>query len=763
MIDINPTSAPETRTSPAALTLSVAWACAALVPAHAQTPGPVVALDAVVVSGSRHEQRIDEQPTTIDVIDRADMERKQIQDIRDAARDLPNVSVKRAPERFALTGAPNSTGRDGNAGFNIRGLGGNRVLMMVDGVRQPHSYVFGGNAFGRDYLALDLIKRIEVVRGPASALYGSDGMAGLVNLVTHEPADFLVGADKAPKRQGGRLGLAWTGADEGLGVGATYAARASDTVEWLVTATGRRGHALDTMGVRETPNLDRTVPNPQRDRDQAVMAKIVVRPMAAHKHVLTLEHVDKATDVQLLSSRARLPLTGTAAQVAAAVLDEQAEGTRSRDRITWDARYPLGARLADQVQTVLGVQRTASRQTGTSDINRNADRVRDTRYSEHTWQLGIQADKSHSLSDHWGHKLTYGVEYLSSDIYNLYTGVTPLAPEVFPLKRFPDTRESGSALFAQGEWFNEQWNIVPGVRWDQFAVDVKTQAGFYPPAKLPARSLSGSAVSPKLAVLYRAAPGWSVFGHFAGGFRAPNANQVNGYYENMGEQVVIVPNPDLKPEKSRNIEFGLRARLPQLRLDVAVFSGRFQHLIVDNVLVSGTGVAGDPKRFQTQNTDRARIQGVEIKGVADWGLVGGGRLSTPFAFGRAQGVNTNNAKPLNSIDPAKVQVGLNYARADWTLRLDWRHHAAKKAQDIDSQASVKLPNVQITTPSATTADLHLQWRLRKDLRIHGGITNLTNRKYWMWADVQGLAASTTVADAYTQPGRKFDLALVADF
>ena len=63
---------------------------------------------------------------------------------------------------------------------------------MTDGVRMPRSYAFRTTTFDREYLSLELLKRIEVVRGPASALYGSDGMAGLVNFITHEPADFLV-------------------------------------------------------------------------------------------------------------------------------------------------------------------------------------------------------------------------------------------------------------------------------------------------------------------------------------------------------------------------------------------------------------------------------------------------------------------------------------------------------------------------------------------------------------------------------------------
>lgn len=50
--------------------------------------------------------------------------------------------------------------------------------------------------------------------------------------------------------------------------------------------------------------------------------------------------------------------------------------------------------------------------------------------------------------------------------------------------------------------------------------------------------------------MYQVQPGWSLFGNYAGGFRAPSAYQVNGYYENLAEHVVIAPNPDLRPEKA---------------------------------------------------------------------------------------------------------------------------------------------------------------------------------------------------------------------
>ncbi len=723
----------------------------------------VAALKPVIVSASRQEQFSDDLPVSADVLDATDLERGQIQDIRDAARDLPNVSVRHAPARFALTGPANSTGRDGNAGFTIRGLGGNRVLMLVDGVRVPRSYAFGGNAFGRDYLSLDLVKRVEVVRGAASALYGSDGMGGLVNFMTWEPADLLAGDGGAPRRAGGRVAAAWSGDDHGRGAAATVAARASDTVEWLASASWRGAHELDTRGDNDAADPTRTRPNPQRDRDRALLAKVVLRPGAGHKHVLTGEHVDRRADVDLLSSRAALPLTGTPAQQAAAVLDERAWGTMERNRLTWNGRIRLESRLADSLDAVVGVQEAASRQFGTSDLNARPDRERDVRYDERTWHASAQAGKSVALAGNQSLQLTYGIEYLRSKITNLYTGVNSLPPEVFPLKRFPDTRESTAALYGQGEWTAGPWTVVPGLRLDRFELEVLTQAGFFPPAKTPARSLSGSAASPKLGVMFRADDTWSVFGSAAGGFRAPNANQVNGYYENTAEHVVVVPNPDLQPEKSRTLEVGLRGRSPGFSVDLALFTGRFSNLIVDTVLVSGTGTAADPKLFQTRNVERARIHGFEAKGRVEAGRLGAGRLGLPFAFGTARGVNRTTGRPLNSVDPWQLTAGVDYRTASWDLRLDLRHQAAKKAQDIDSVALVKPPNTQITVPSATTLDLSGQWRLRKDLRLTASIVNLTDRKYWLWSDVQGLAASTPAADAYTQPGRHLRVSLVAQF
>ncbi len=731
--------------------------------AQVPTAPPIGNLREVIVSASRQEAFSDEQPVSADVINAQQIEVEQIHDIRDAARDLPNVSVPRGPSRFAVTGVANNTGRDGNAGFSIRGLGGNRVLMMVDGIRVPHSYVYGGNAFGRDYLSMETVKRVEIVRGASSALYGSDGLAGLVHVITHEPADFLSAPGQAAKTIGGRVAVGFNGDDHGKTYSATVAGRLNESSQWLLTVGGRNANERTTMGTITTPNSLRTAANPETDRDTSALGKWVYTPNGVQKHVVTVEHVRKQANVNLLSSRTPLPLTGTAAQVAGAILDETGSNTLQRDRITWHGRYVLATAWADQMDMVLGYQRAMSGQLGMSDRNTLSDRVRDVSYSENTWQLGAQATKNLGPAGGWERKLTYGVDALRADITNVYTGVNPLPPEVFPLKRFPDTRESSVALYAQGEWLTERTSVVPGLRLDHFSLDVQSQDGFYPPAKQPGRSLSGSAASPKLGVMFKATPAWSLFANAAGGFRAPNANQVNGYFENAAEKVLIVANPDLKPEKSRNLEVGFKGRFHGLSLDAAAFAGDYRNLIVDNVFISGEGTDASPKLFQTLNVDRARIHGFEVAGQLELGSVGGGRLAMPFSYGQAAGKNTLTGVPLNGIDPAKLMVGLDYQASTWSIRAVARHHAAKLDEDIDSASLVKSPKVQIATPGATTLDLLGQWRIRKDLRLNVGLVNVTNRKYWMWSDVRGLDKSTTVFDAYSQAGRHLNASLVMDF
>ncbi len=703
-------------------------------------------LGEVVVSGSRSERPLEDVPASIDVLSGDALDPARVQDIRDLARALPNVSVKRAAQRFSAV-QPGGTGRDGNAGFNVRGLEGNRVLLTVDGIRVPRelsSGVFGSAAFGRDYYDLGLIERVEIVRGAHSALYGSDGLAGMVAMYTTEPVSLI----QPGQTFGGRVGMTMDSEDDTRAVGATLAGSASDRVQWLGSVQAGRSRALDNQGSNHSQSADRTAPNPQADRNLSVLGKLVIKPDAGQKHTVTLEHVDKSSEVE--------GYTGRATAMGFQTLDLNGTTDMKRTRASWDGRFKLGTAWADEFRATLGYQTAESQEATLEDrlalaTRSRSSRSRDVTYNEDLWQGVLQAEKTTALGAHWSANTVYGLDVSVAELDNLVTGTQPPAYEQYPLKRFPPTRETTTALFVQSEFASERWSLIPALRYDRF--DLKPQASeLYP---LEAASLSDSAVSPKLGVVFRAAPGWTVFGNVAAGFRAPSPLQLNNYFENPFGNYRSIPNPDLKPETSRTIELGTRATTGALKWEAAVFSGRYKDFIEDLVQVSGTGRPGDPIQFQAINRGQVRLSGFEIKG----NLAIGKHTELRLGYGQTRGTDTETDQPLNSVNPAKLVLGVDQKLGAWTVGALLTHVARKSEKHIDFSTNAN----QFATPSYTTLDLRSTWQLRPGLKLSAALRNLTDRTYWEWTNVRGIAANSPVLDSYTAPGRNLAVALVADF
>jgi hemoglobin/transferrin/lactoferrin receptor protein len=227
-------------------TLALACIAALALPAPARAAsieGPVAAtqdeaspaqsavlLPGWIVVAARRAQPSEEVAGTVSVIDRPQIERLQAQDIRDLVRYEPGVRVAADPSRFGLDG------------FNIRGVQGNRVAVRIDGVPLPDAFAVGSfsNA-GRDQVDPEFVQRLEILRGPASALYGSDALGGIVAFATRAPADLLDG-----EGGGGELRSGWSGRDEAWRVAALGAWQGP--VHGALLALGeRRGHEAENQ------------------------------------------------------------------------------------------------------------------------------------------------------------------------------------------------------------------------------------------------------------------------------------------------------------------------------------------------------------------------------------------------------------------------------------------------------------------------------------------------------------------------------------
>ncbi|TAG28662.1 MAG: TonB-dependent hemoglobin/transferrin/lactoferrin family receptor [Burkholderiales bacterium] len=696
-------------------------------------------LKPVIVSGSRSERLLEDVPAPVDLINSEALQRSQITNIRELESQSPNLSVRRLPNRGAIN---NNNGKEGNAGFNLRGLEGNRVLLLVDGLRAPRNYSFGASS--RDNFSLGLIDRIEIVKGPSSALYGSDGIGGLVQFFTKEPERYL----KDGKSFGGQASIAYSGEDKGINTGITLAGKASDSLQWLLSASIGRAKELESQGTNTSLNSDRTAPNPQQDRETALLGKIILKPTASQKHTFTLESIDKASEFDLLSLRAKPPFGATS------VLSAQADTDNTRRRFTWQGQFKTDLAFAQEIKTALSWQNFKSKEYFANDRNTAADQIRDTRDKESTLQANIQAEtliRGSAVAQ----KIVYGLDLANVTADHLQTGQTPPMGETFPLKRFPKTKDSTVALFIQDEIIGERWSIIPALRWDSYDIQPE-QAGFV----AVVGASKGSALSPRLAGTYRITPEWNLYGQWATGFRAPSPDQLNRFFENATAFYRTIANPNLKAEKAKSIEIGIKGSQGGFTLDASVFSAKYSNFIKDNQVVGGTGAAGNPTIFQSINAQSASIHGLEFKGDYKFARAQGAQWSIPFAYGQARGTDDVTGKPLNSVNPAALSLGVKYEGAWGDVALMARNVKAKKLSDIDLASSSP---TQYATPSYTTLDLSAQWKITQAWRLNAGISNLTNKKYTRWSDVQGVSSTAVFLDAYTQPGRSINIVLTTDF
>ena len=132
-----------------------------------------------VISASGYEQDIKEAPATISIIPKEEIMSRPIRDLGDAVQDVPGVSIEMQ--------------KTGGNSISMRGLGSAYTLILIDGKRQNVAQGFSTNGFGEalnsNMPPPSMIERIEVIRGPASTIYGSDAMGGVINIITKKHTD----------------------------------------------------------------------------------------------------------------------------------------------------------------------------------------------------------------------------------------------------------------------------------------------------------------------------------------------------------------------------------------------------------------------------------------------------------------------------------------------------------------------------------------------------------------------------------------------
>lgn len=741
--------APKTATLAAALAVA---SCAAWAEEERE-------LKEVVITATRTEGEAGAVPATITRFSREEMDRRLPGDEADLFDDEPGVSL------------PRDLRRHGATRVNIRGIEDNRVQLLVDGVRLPDYRNGGGptNLTVNTPLPPDteFLKRVEILRGPASSLYGSDALGGVVGFLTLDPSDLLADGERSGAWYKGSV----FGAN-GSYSNAVIAAGRGESVEALIGFVRRDGQELDNQGDRDVIALDRTAPNPQDFRHDGLLVKIGMRPADGHKLAFTLEggDQDRFTEVKRLS--ASLP------KITAMEGDDA--GERARATLAWEHK-PAGAwydRLSARLYRQQSETRTRTRQnrantsascSAAAGSGNNCYVELDYDFSQDFTGAGVQAESGFAVGGAQ-HLLTIGADLARTEteekrdarVWNHTTGTftKSLAGETFPLRDFAPGQADTLGLFVQDEIAFGRFSLVPGLRYDVIRLNAEPDALTFQHAGRPAADKNESALSPKLAARWRFTETTAGWARIARGFRAPNYEEVNGSFRNTIQSYGVVPNPDLAPETSSGVELGVKFGAPALQAQVAVFDNRYQDFIESkrlNCPGDPSCLAGMATTFQSINVDKVRIYGIEARSA--WTFAGAWKASGAVAY--ARGHNETDDQPLNSLEPARATLALTHDAGRWGAEA--RVNAAAKVSRVD--------NTQFTSgewfkPGAwKTLDLAAWWKPAKRARLNVAINNLFDETYWLWGDVR--QAGLTIADPgpafYTQPGRNVSASFKYEF
>ncbi|PZO37549.1 MAG: TonB-dependent receptor [Pseudanabaena frigida] len=704
----------------------------------------------ITVTGTRTARPVRLTPSSIAVIDAEKLDRTLSQDLRDVFRYEPNVSV-------------GNNRRYGLQDINIRGLGGNRVLILNDGIRVPTQFSFGTPSLGRDYVDLESLQRVEVIRGPASALYGSDALGGVVSFRTIEPGDLL---KKIPEQSV-----------------VTSLSTNVETVDRSFTNTAaiafRDGNFEGLLGYTRRDGAEARVPTGNEFVDSRSngrnnwIGKLVYRIDQTSKIGIAAE-IFRNRDNFIVA-----PITAAGLQSPTGFIgqNETLENNTSRDRfsISYDFNDPNSTGFLNAAKAQLYYQNSEVNELRTQDFVRTGAGVDRRRLRNLTNSFldrvfgGEVQLQSRFKIDEIPNQLTYGIDISNTRNERVRNGVenrfnaagtnilttNVVGADNFPVKDFPDSNTFRLGIYAQNEIaFSDTFTLIPGIRFDSYQLNTAIDELYLRNSPdVTAANFSDSAISPSLGFVWQTAPEWTLLGRYAKGFRTPLYSEINSGFTNLtspGFRYKTLSNPNLRPETSDTFEIGIRTAYPQFNASLTGFYNLYNNFIQSNASAGTATISGIPNvsLFQTQNVARASTYGFELSGEYKFSPDNDG-FSLIAALGLTVGDNLTTNQPLETIDPIKAVLGLRY-RAPENL---WGADLSTTFAGQPRLASDRPAN-SYTPQGYTVVDLTGFYKITPRLTLNLGVFNLLNNQYFLYSDVRPLITAPAPSDLarYAQPG-----------
>jgi hemoglobin/transferrin/lactoferrin receptor protein len=673
------------------------------------------------------------QPTTLTrqitqsatVVERGQIEQTSPTGLLDILANVPGISIAR------------SGGIGGQ--IYLRGFSSNafRSPVFVDGDRFR-----GRNTLQLNYFAPEEIERVEVIRGPASVIYGSEALTGLVDIVTRSPT----GDPNGPFR--------FTGGGWSAGVGS--AAKSASTYEWAQGAgggfdflggfSGRWGGDYQTP-LGQAPNSDYN--------SLGGSLKIGYTPDIGQRFELTLRKYSE-TDGRAggVGGAPGAPYL-TVRQDPNNVETARLAYTGEFDGLVKHVESSIYANYFDTTLTTVN-----------NTINANNVATKTVTSNSHVigpLVIGGRVLGAIPWSGGFGEaKTTFGADTFKEDRpgswgvsqtvnRNATTGAVSSIVNAPWAKAGPDTTQTNAGAFVLHEWTPvEPLTLSAGGRFDWF----NTTTGLSPiaPAVLPAfigkTDVDRTAPTGSVGAVYRVLPMLDLLASVATSFRQPTNSEM------FSSTATTVPNPGLVPETGVTYEGGFQLHAANATLKATAFDSKYQNFL-QTVPVVFNGSAGFT---QSQNIGSAEVNGVELE--ERWQVT-----PTVNLFGSAaylRGTNTTTGKPLPFLAPFRGRVGVQYVSPDSAYSIeavvDW---AARKSR-IDAAQ-------EFQTAGYAVPKIYGTFQLGKiapqlgDTKLIVGVENIFNTAYVDASTFVNVAYPQSLTNPLLEVGRNFTAKLQHTF
>lgn len=705
-----------------------------------------VNINSVVISGNKFAEKKKNITQKIDIISAKEMSQMNAQTTADVLTNTGQVFVQKSQQ--------------GGGSPVLRGFEASRIQLSVDGIRQNNAISRSGHMQNIISIDNNSLERVEVLNGPASTIHGSDALGGVILMKTKDPKHAktqkfeLTGANAM-------LRYSTANQEKALSAGITFGNRSfasltqftysdfDDLVQgkngidsimnlWKKKFIAERINGKDTMV--SNPNPFKQVGTAYSQLD--LLQKFSFKQTQKIRHGLNLQ----------LSRSSDIPRYDRLSETTASGLARNAEWyygpqVRTLAAYSFDANKLKGFfnDLTANLNHQYWEESRNSRGFNRPALNSRLEKV-------HVLGYNVAVRHKDSLNE-----LTLGTDAQFNDVKSTARAID-LNTEVQSKldTRYPDGKNNMNlfGLFYQHILKLDEGKVVlnDGLRLNYTTLkstlnDTSIQY------RLPFTSLEqrNSALTGNIGVAYMPQDELRLTLNFSSGFRSPNIDDMAKVFESVSGQRLIVPNVNLKPEFTKNVDIGIQYNDGKLDFSIYGFYTHFTNaIVIDKFTFNGQdSVLYDGKLtpvFANQNKATAFIYGggmnLIYRPLMHFSIVG----SINYTYGRFN--NDSVLVPLDHVPPVTGRIAMKYEKPKWYTELYSLYNSSKRLQDYNPNGE---DNIQYATPNGMPAWYTINFRsgvtVSKYVTAQFGVENILDRNYRHFAS--GMSA----------PGRNFVFAM----